>query len=86
MNLLDSARKKVSILASVVVSDLRTTTARNLQMCEEAFGLDVLTSSNVQITDAISEEQVVTDELDEWSISFLGKLLAERQSRYYCEL
>ena len=75
--------REVNILSRVVAKDIRSTTARNLQLIErESAGLTWAAPPSV-VRMALANKEPVVPEVDAWRIRYLGKLLEQRDKLVY---
>ena len=80
-SLQSSPCREVTILARMVAGDIRTTTTRNLKMHEIESGTWAAPVGKVREGLAAGEPAVPNE--DTWRISYLGKLLEERDKLVY---
>ena len=82
-SLLSSPCREVNILSRVVAKDIRSTTARNLQLLEiETAGLTWAAPPN-KVREALAIREPVVPEVDAWRIKYLGSLLEQRDRLVY---
>ena len=74
-----SNSQEVSFLAEVVSEDVRSTTARNLNLVKAEADVNPFTASANSVREAVSKE--VIPEGQAWRIQTLEYLLKERRSR-----
>ena len=75
---------EVSVLANIAGRDVRTTTGSNLKLLEELTGLNPWVFGSARIKEEpMKEETVLTQVEDEWRLSYLASLLANRQQLDY---
>ena len=79
-----STSKEVSMMASLVSRDIRTTTGSNLRLLANASGLCPWQSGQLKFREAVTANELVeVMEVDRWRIPLLDKLLSQRQTMYY---
>ena len=79
-----SLRKSVAVLAGLTARDLRSTTGKNIKLVHELSGLDPWEYGSARIKDELAKaEEVEVPAVDQWRISYLQKLLEQRQMLYY---
>ena len=81
-SLKNSPSTEVRILASIVAKDVRTTTARNLRLVEAETGLTWAAGSPC-VKKKLLDNELVVPEPVRWRLSYLGKLLEERDQHVY---
>ena len=85
-SLLSSPCREVTILARMVAGDIRTTTARNLKMLEIDSGGQTWAAPIGKVREGLAAGEPAVPNEDRWRISYLGKLLEEREILVYsCE-
>ena len=79
-----SPSHEVSVLANIVGRDLRSTTGSNLKLLEDSTGLSPWNYSSTRIKEELVEkEKVEVPAQDKWRISYLSKLLEQKQIAHY---
>ena len=74
----------MSVLANIVGRDLRSTTGSNLKLLEDSTGLSPWNYSSTRIKEELVEkEKVEVPAQDKWRISYLSKLLEQKQIAHY---
>ena len=81
--LLSSTSREVNILARIASKDIRSTTARNLRLLEEETGGMTWSNSKHKIPEWLLQGVPGAPEADEWRITYLGKLLEQRDIMKY---
>ena len=82
-SLLASPCREVNILSRVVAKDIRSTTARNLQLVErESAGLTWAAPPS-KVKEALAKGEPAVPEADAWRIGYLGNLLEKRDMLVY---
>ena len=81
--LLSSPCKEVSIMARIVAKDIRTTTARNLRLLEVESGGLTWAAPGCRIRESCMAKEPVVQEVDSWRVTYLGKLLEQRDQLVY---
>ena len=82
-SLLSSPCREVNILSRVVAKDIRSTTARNLQLVErESAGLTWAAPPS-KVKEALAKGEPAVPEADAWRIGYLGNLLEKRDMLVY---
>ena len=87
-DILASLRKspshEVAVLAGLTARDLRSTTGKNIKLVHELSGLDPWEYGSARIKDELAKaEEVEVPAVDQWRISYLQKLLEQRQMLHY---
>ena len=83
-SLLVAPSHEVRTVALMVAWDLRTTTAKNLDLVRQETNMDPWTVKSPVIKRELKlKELVVVDSEDEWRVAYLTKLLEHRQELYY---
>ena len=82
-SLLTSPCREVNILARMVAKDIRTTTARNLSFLEATTGGQTWSAPAGKIREELAKREADVPEVDAWRISYLGRLLEERDTLSY---
>ena len=82
-SLLTSPCREVNILARLVAKDIRTTTARNMNMLEQETGGLTWAAPGGQIRDRLASREPSAPLVDAWRIPYLGRLLEERDQLAY---
>ena len=75
---------EVAVMANIVGRDIRSTTGSNLQLLEEASGLNpwVYDSSRLKV-DLSSRDSVEVSDQERWRVMYLRKLLETKQNYHY---
>ena len=75
---------EVRVLANLAGRDIRTTTGRNLNLLRELSGLDPWVYGGARIKEELVKvEEVEVADADQWRLSYLRKLLEQRQILHY---
>ena len=75
--LMSSASKEVQVLSRYLVKDIRSVTAKNIQLIKEMTNLDPRTTSNMKMKQALVAAEIVeVPEVDKWRLPYLCSLLA----------
>ena len=75
---------EVRVLANLAGRDMRTTTGRNLNLLRELSGLDPWVFGGARIKEELVKvEEVAVADADQWRLSYLRKLLEQRQILHY---
>ena len=75
---------EVRVLANLPGRDIRTTTGRNLNLLRELSGLDPWVYCGARIKEELVKvEEVEVADADQWRLSYLRKLLEQRQILHY---
>ena len=76
---MSSASKEVQMLSRYLVKDIRSVTAKNIQLIKELTNLDPLNTSSMKMKKAlVAAEIVAVPEVDSWRLPYLRTLLAQR--------
>ena len=74
-----SASKEVQVLSRYLVKDIRSVTAKNIQLIKELTNLDPRNTSSMKMKKAlVAAETVAVPEVDSWRLPYLRTLLAQR--------
>ena len=67
------------MLSRYLVKDIRSVTAKNIQLIKEMTNLDPRTTSNMKMKQALVAAEIVeVPEVDKWRLPYLCSLLAKR--------
>ena len=70
-------------MARMVAKDIRTTTARNLSFLDATTGGQTWSAPAGKIREELAKREADVPEVDAWRISYLGRLLEERDTLSY---
>ena len=77
-----SASAEVTVLANIVLRDVRSDTGANIRFLMSETGLDVKAGIS-QIKRTLTSKLSLPEDCDAWRLQYLGKLLTERGELYY---
>ena len=75
---------EVVVLANIVGRDVRSTTGSNLKLLEKSSGLNPWIYSSARLKmELIENEKVEVPNQDSWRVSYLCKLIEQKQNFHY---
>ena len=79
-----SPSKEVVVMACIAGRDVRSNTGKNLRLLEKQSGLDPWAYGSARIKQELINRDIVSvPQQDQWRVSYLAKLLEERQVLHY---
>ena len=85
-SLRESPSVEVSVVVNIVARDIRTTTGNNLQLIRDLSGLDPWCCTSKQMKTVLMDRVTEVPDLDQWRVSYLGKLLEQRGELHTSQL